>query len=183
MVGDVNATVTDDARVALLAPQITALSPNFDMTEWAWGVGGPTPTASATLTWNASLFSSWASDDRLQRNPAQHVLRQIEGGVSVNVTGSVVAMFTRGQYNSLNTFNKKKGGYEGKGGSSSARPDPQVAGLPVFTSTIPGELARRAGGTLRYPGDGNRDLRFAARNRQPPASPRLSIDPAPVDRR
>lgn len=189
VVGDVNTVRATgqprvDHRIALLAPQITALTTDFDMTKIAWEAPTPSlPTRTTTLTWNTSIWTAWATDEGRfavrVRNPATNALRQIEGtGVRVDVLGSMALMFTRSQYLQLSPFNRKKGGYSGGGGSYGSEPDAGVFGLPIF----PGEQ-RFTAGNLVFPGDGTRNLRRSRVDNQPPAAPRLSIDRAPLDRR
>jgi hypothetical protein len=170
------------ARIALMAPSITGLAADFDMASVAWSAG-PSASASATtatLEWHTSLFTGWPSEDTTLRDPARHLLRRIQSGLRINVTGSVVAMFRRQDYDRIQQFNP------GNGSFSSPLPDPLVVGLPMFIpddNNPEEEGSRLASGTLRYPGENARDLRRAAIEHQPPASPRFSIDPAPIDRR
>lgn len=170
------------ARIALMAPSITGLAPDFDMASVAWSAG---PSASATATtatleWHTSLFTGWPSEKTTLRDPARHLLRRIQSGLRINVTGSAVAMFRRQDYDRIQRFNP------GNGSFSSPVADGLVAGLPMFIPDDDNpeeEGSRLAPGTLRYPGENERDLRRAAIEHQPPASPRFSIDPAPIDRR
>jgi hypothetical protein len=186
VVGDVNSvtapvTATSsgrDSRVALLAPQVTALSPSFQMTSAAWGTTPSIPSQSVTNEWNTSLFTGWATTSTTQRSHQRHVLRQIEGSVRVNLTGSIVVMFAREHYVQRMAFDTRKGRYSAVG-------DPTVAGLPIFLpQNDPDEAGSRlVSGTVRYPGDGTRDLRRSSLDKQPPNAPRLSIDLAPLDKR
>jgi hypothetical protein len=81
-------------------------------------------------------------------------------------------MFTACQYLSKTDFNKSKGSY-------SSNPDPAVWGLPVFAD----DVTHLAGGTVRFPGNGTRDLRLSEIEHQPPNAPRLSVDLQPLDKR
>ncbi len=185
VIGNVNSDTPStlrNSRVALLAPSITGLAPDFDMSTLAWSKGTSTTPAAAstTLEWNTSIFTAWTSPDLRFRDPGRHVLRRIQSGLGINVTGSMVAMFNRGDYDKVRVFNTKKGSF------SDPRPDPLIFGVPVFfpDAANPEETGSRlAAGTLRFPGEDLRDLRRAKVREQPPASPRFSIDPAPIDRR
>lgn len=185
VVGDVNSATPEErrtSRVALLAPTITGLSPDFDMAAVAWsrGPSATLPAAAVTLDWRTSLFTSWASQRQDLRDPARHILRRLQDGLRIDVTGSVVAMFRRQDYDRIQVFNSSKGSF------SSPRPDPLIAGLPMFIPDVRNpeeEGSRLARVQVRYPGEEARDLRRADLEHQPPAAPRFSIDPAPIDRR
>lgn len=182
VIGNVNtgpAPIT--SRVALLAPSITGLSPTFDMAAHSWSNSTPPPlTATTTLRWNTSIFTAWPSERLDRRDPSRHVLRRIEEGLEIDVTGSMVMMFRRQDYDQVRVFHPGPGSY------SSPQPDPLVVGLPMFVPNADNpeeEDERLAPGNLRYPGDAVRNLRSASIEHQPPAAPRFSIDPAPIDRR
>jgi hypothetical protein len=165
-----------------LAPSITGLSADFDMAAVAWSKGesATLPAAAVTLDWRTSLFTSWASARQDLRDPSRHILRRLQDDLRIDVTGSVVAMFRRQDYDKIQVFNSSKGSF------SSPRPDPLIAGLPMFipnADNLEEEGDRLARGTVRYPGEDARDLRRADIEHQPPAAPRFSIDPAPIDRR
>jgi len=185
VVGDVNSATPEakrTSRVALLAPSITGLSSDFDMASVAWskGASASLPAAAVTLDWRTSLFTSWASARQDLRDPSRHILRRLQDDLRIDVTGSVVAMFRRQDYDKIQVFNSSKGSF------SSPRPDPLIAGLPMFIPDDDNpeeEDERLARGTVRYPGEEVRDLRRADIEHQPPAAPRFSIDPAPIDRR
>jgi hypothetical protein len=185
VVGNVNSATPENrrtSRVALLAPVITGLSPDFDMAAVAWsrGPSATTTAAPVTLDWRTSLFTSWASPRQDLRDPSRHILRRIQNGLRIDVTGSVVAMFRRQDYDKIQVFDSRKGSF------SSPLPDPLIAGLPMFVPDVhnPQEGGSRlAPGQVRYPGEEARDLRRADLEHQPPAAPRFSIDPAPIDRR
>jgi hypothetical protein len=92
----------------------------------------------------------------------------------------MVMMFRRQDYDQVRLFHPGPGSY------SSPQPDPFVVGLPMFVpneENLEEEEERLAPGNLRYPGDPVRNLRSASIEQQPPAAPRFSIDPAPIDRR
>jgi hypothetical protein len=185
VVGHVNSATPElrrTSRVALLAPTITGLAPDFDMATVAWSRGESATLAAAnvTLDWRASLFTSWASSRQDLRDPERHILRRLQDDLRIDVTGSVVAMFRRQDYDKIQVFNSSKGSF------SSPRPDPLIAGLPMFVADVRNpeeEASRLARGRVRFPGEEVRDLRRADLEHQPPAAPRFSIDPAPIDRR
>ncbi len=187
VVGGINNTTPvalRTARVALLAPVITGLSTDFDFGKISYieGPSASAPSSSENLEWHASLFTSWAQEGGFsgQRNPARDILRRLQNGLNINVTGSMVAMFRRGDFNKIQTFNASNGSF------SSPRIDPMVGGIPTFevnSANFEETSSRAATGSLRFPAEDRRDLRRAKFDRQPPASPRFSIDPAPVDRR
>jgi hypothetical protein len=182
VVGDINkaAPGRNDARVALLAPQITALSRGFKFSKAAWGGVASIVAALGAdkdLTWNTSLFTGWIPSSTAQRDPARHIIRQLEGNMSVDLTGSIVVMFTHENYLQKTDFNRSKGSY-------SSNPDPGVSGLPVFNpSADPAEATRFVSGTVRFPGKSPRDLRDTRVEMQPPNAPRLSIELQPLDKR
>ncbi len=169
------------SRVALLAPSITGLSPTFDMAALSWSITTPPPlTTTTTVRWNTSIFTGWPSERLDRRDPSQHVLRRIEEGLQIDVAGAMVMMFRRQDYDQVRLFHPGPGSY------SSPQPDPFVVGLPMFVpneDNLEEEEERLAPGNLRYPGDPVRNLRSASIEQQPPAAPRFSIDPAPIDRR
>lgn len=185
VIGGFNDDTPDDqrtTRVALMAPSITGLSSDFDLSSLAWSKGETLaiPNKSETLSWHASLFTAWPSSSELKRDPSRHLLRRLQGELRIDVTGSVVAMFRRRDYDKIQTFNSRKGSF------SSPRIDPLIVGLPMFVpheDNPEEENGRLAPGTIRYPGEESRDLRRSPKEHQPPAAPRFSIDPAPIDRR
>ncbi len=188
VVGGINNTTPVDvrtARVALMGPVITGLSTDFDFGDISYikPRGSTAPSSSETLEWHASLFTSWAQKGNLasaQRDPTRDILRRLENGLRINVTGSMVAMFRRSDYDKIQTFNRSRGSF------SSPTSDAMVAGIPTFevnSDNLAEGTTRAASGTLRFPAEDQRDLRRAKFDRQPPASPRFSIDRAPIDRR
>jgi hypothetical protein len=188
VVGGIN-NQTDPAkrtsRIAVLGPVITALSTDFDFEDISFlEPRSNTPGGSTeTLDWHASLFTSWSRDGALltdARDPTRDVLRKLQPGLKVDVTGSMVMMFRRGDYDKIQKFNTRNGSF------SSPSLDPLVAGIPTFefnTRNRLGELDRMASGRVEFPGTAGLDLRRAEFELQPPGAPRFSIDPAPVDRR
>ncbi len=190
VVGDVNSRLpgAGSARVALLAPQITALPADFEMARAAWGTTTSLPTPTTTLNWNTSIFTGWATDlgSGLTRDPTRHVLRKLGGDLRINLVGSMVMPFERKHFDDLASFNWSRGGYNGSGGGDFSNPDPQVAGLPIFlpsSDAAEGTSSRLVSVNLRFPGDGARDLRRSPPHQQPPNAPRISLDLATLDRR
>lgn len=187
VVGNVNNATPEalrTSRIALLAPSITALSSNFNFEQISFlNESGTAADVDETLRWSVSIFSSWALDRGLftaARDPSRHILRKLQPRVNVNVTGSMVAMFRRSDYDKIQKFNT------GNGSFSSPTDDLLVKGIPTFEVNDKNrttEPFRMASGLLRFPGEDGRDLRRAKFDHQPPGSPRFSIDPAPIDRR
>jgi hypothetical protein len=161
-------------RAALLSPQITVLAPNFNLAASAYGLGAAAAPAGGVRTWNTSLFTSWGFESG-RRNPASGLMRTLDES-SVNLTGSAVAMMTRGQYMAVSQFDTRWGEYNWVG-------DGAVSGLPIFS--LGSEPDRAVGGTHRFPAltGTDRDLRGTKLEQQPPNAPRMSIVMQPLDQR
>jgi hypothetical protein len=206
IIGGVNDLTPIDvrhSRIAIMAPVITVLSADTDLSSVAWSTGSSTiPDRAETVTIDASIFTGWASDDLSKRDPAEHLLRRLQPSMRLKVVGSMVGMFTRSRYvrhvpaevgsvvgaeaEAVDGSTYHDSDYAGIGGNAGNANgfDPEIVGLPMFIPNAANpeeEASRLAPTSVLYPGHGSSDLRRAAFERQPPASPRLSLVPERPD--
>jgi len=204
-VNDLTPPEKQHSRVSIMAPVITVLSTDTNLSTVAWSTRQSSilnPNHPETVTVNASIFTGWASDDPAKRDPAEHLLRRLQPSVRLRVVGSMVGMFTRSRYVlhvpaevggvegaeavAVDGSTYHDSDYAGIGGSEGDVNgfDPEILGLPMFipNNDNPEEEASRLAPTsILYPGHDSSDLRRAAFERQPPASPRLSLVPERPD--
>jgi hypothetical protein len=209
VIGGVNDRTPDALRtskVALMAPVITVLSDDADLEtiDWTKSQRESLPRSDTVVTLEASIFTAWASEDPNRRDPARDLLRRLQPDLRVRLVGSAVAMFTRARYALLRPAEtgrpdgldaeavygtiRDDSDYAGLMGGSGGRAngvDPETVALPLFipNGDNPAELdgERLAPTVISFPGQATRDLRRAAFEHQPPASPRLSLIPEAPD--